>query len=456
MQCDAHRSTRYIPHPAGTPLGDPIEVGALAAALGGAAAKGASQGRVVGLASVKSFYGHTEGTAGLTGLLLAACSAQQRLLPPVVNLRGVNPYVGSALAGFGGSSGSNSSGVAIPRQAAPDASASAGLVAGTSSFGMSGVNAHMLLSPAVGARAPTDGTASLPWEQQRYWPVPQQHRLLQVPCLGGGGARFAAAVSATAALGYLWDHTISGRPLLVGAAMLEMAGAAAAMLAEAAAPGLQAAMAGAAFVAPCLLPPAGSGRQLALEVALSPAGALEVKSAAAGAGLTTHLTARAAALAAPQQVLPAGTTPAAPTRALGGLLAYAPRAAQLQPSATGCAAIEPPSADATAAYHQHPAATDASLHLSALASQLLDGASGGAARIPAAAGLCAAPARIASTGCAGGWASVKVRERLLCRGGMHALRLKARACPTLASHLHPPIRPSPSARRWRCPARLSR
>jgi acyl transferase domain-containing protein len=57
-------------HGTGTPLGDPIETGALGQAL---SLKGAATGRAhaVTIASVKSCYGHTEGAAGLTGALLA-------------------------------------------------------------------------------------------------------------------------------------------------------------------------------------------------------------------------------------------------------------------------------------------------------------------------------------------------------------------------------------------------
>ena len=47
-------------HGTGTPLGDPIEVGALGNAFAN------SPGNVV-LGSVKATYGHTEGAAGLTG-----------------------------------------------------------------------------------------------------------------------------------------------------------------------------------------------------------------------------------------------------------------------------------------------------------------------------------------------------------------------------------------------------
>ncbi len=51
-------------HGTGTPLGDPIEVNALGAALGSGTDSRRSH---VAIGAVKSCYGHTEGTAGLTG-----------------------------------------------------------------------------------------------------------------------------------------------------------------------------------------------------------------------------------------------------------------------------------------------------------------------------------------------------------------------------------------------------
>lgn len=81
-------------HGTGTPLGDPIEVGALGQALSAASAaasslhsngtatgngSGSGAGHRVTLASVKSCYGHTEGAAGLTGALLAVSSLQAQV-----------------------------------------------------------------------------------------------------------------------------------------------------------------------------------------------------------------------------------------------------------------------------------------------------------------------------------------------------------------------------------------
>jgi acyl transferase domain-containing protein len=57
-------------HGTGTPLGDPIEMGALGQALSCKGAAPGGEGKVV-IGSVKSCFGHTEGAAGLTGTLLA-------------------------------------------------------------------------------------------------------------------------------------------------------------------------------------------------------------------------------------------------------------------------------------------------------------------------------------------------------------------------------------------------
>jgi len=394
-------------------------VGALAAALhssGHPASKGAG---VVSLASIKSCYGHTEGAAGLTGLLLAAAVQQQQLAPPVVNLRGLNPYVSAALGAFrksGGSSGeSGSCGPAVPRQAAAAcqtaSAAGPASVAGTSSFGMSGVNAHALLSAAEAPIGPAAASLALLWQQQRYWPLPQQHRLLQLPRLAAASqVRFAAAVGSGAALGYLNDHRVGGRPLLPAAAMLEMAGAAGASLAEAATSALASAVASAAFISPCMLPAAGSTLVL-LEMAVeSRSGALQLLSSGSNGG--AHFTASAVAAVVVQSNTPASSM----TRSLAVPRALLTPAGQRARTAGSMACLSAPTADVTSAYIQHPAAADASLHLSALTSQDLEHAAATAAqttaaqlqpRIPVAAGMYAGPTRSGRSSIAG-WAAVKV------------------------------------------------
>ena len=63
------RSMAFVAiHGTGTPLGDPIEVNALGTALGSGKGNSRSRGQVA-IGAVKSCYGHTEGTAGLTGAI---------------------------------------------------------------------------------------------------------------------------------------------------------------------------------------------------------------------------------------------------------------------------------------------------------------------------------------------------------------------------------------------------
>ena len=43
--------------------------------------------------NAQACYGHTEGAAGVTGLLMAAGALQSRTLPGIMCLRRINPYV---------------------------------------------------------------------------------------------------------------------------------------------------------------------------------------------------------------------------------------------------------------------------------------------------------------------------------------------------------------------------
>ena len=48
--------------------------------------------------STKACYNHTEGTAGLLGVVLAMHTLQQAMTPPVAHARELNPYVAAALS----------------------------------------------------------------------------------------------------------------------------------------------------------------------------------------------------------------------------------------------------------------------------------------------------------------------------------------------------------------------
>ena len=75
-------------HGTGTPLGDPIEVGALAAVLAAARSSSAT-GQPVVLAAGKTSMGHTEPAAGLVGTAHAAQALGAALLQPILHLHKV-------------------------------------------------------------------------------------------------------------------------------------------------------------------------------------------------------------------------------------------------------------------------------------------------------------------------------------------------------------------------------
>ena len=81
--------------------------------------------------------------AGLTGMLLAISSVCQQASAPIKHLRTVNPYVGAALVE---KKPLQSQRLQLPREHAALQQSSQPCTAGTSSFGMSGVNAHMLVT----------------------------------------------------------------------------------------------------------------------------------------------------------------------------------------------------------------------------------------------------------------------------------------------------------------------
>ena len=128
-------------HGTGTGLGDPIETGALAKCLASFRYDNGDLTYVkarLALCAPKSHYGHSEGAAGVAGILASIGHLARLESAPIKHLRFMNPFVASALDG----ASLTAPGASRERIATPVLSD-----AGTSSFGMSGVNAHMLLRP---------------------------------------------------------------------------------------------------------------------------------------------------------------------------------------------------------------------------------------------------------------------------------------------------------------------
>ena len=76
-------------HGTGTPLGDPIEVGALGAVF----AKGRDANHPLIIGSVKSNIGHLEAAAGIAGLIKVVLGLQRQEIPPNLHFKSGNPRI---------------------------------------------------------------------------------------------------------------------------------------------------------------------------------------------------------------------------------------------------------------------------------------------------------------------------------------------------------------------------
>ncbi|CAE7338437.1 pikAII, partial [Symbiodinium sp. KB8] len=120
-------------HGTGTSLGDPIEVGGMKSTLG----KGRTEDAPLVLAATKSIIGHTEGSAGVAGLIKMIGEFSYRIVPKNLHLKKMNPNID--LTDFP---------VIMPSSIVDWKGSRA--VAGTSSFGFSGTNSHGTLEAPGG------------------------------------------------------------------------------------------------------------------------------------------------------------------------------------------------------------------------------------------------------------------------------------------------------------------
>jgi acyl transferase domain-containing protein/SAM-dependent methyltransferase len=131
-------------HGTGTPLGDPIEVGALATVFG---ADGTRKNGSLKLASVKTNVGHLESAAGIAGLIKSVLSVQHGEIPPHKNFS--KPNANIDWKAFP---------VEIPGKLAKWDTKER--IAGISSFSFSGTNAHLVISnyDGVSQEVSSEGT----------------------------------------------------------------------------------------------------------------------------------------------------------------------------------------------------------------------------------------------------------------------------------------------------------
>lgn len=133
-------------HGTGTTLGDPIEITALKRAYQAYTTKK----QYCAIGSLKTNIGHLDSASGVAGLIKTALALKHQLLPPSLHFKQPNPAIDFANSPF-----------YVNTQLAPWSAQNGPRLAGVSSFGIGGTNAHVILSeaPIVEATAPVR-----PWQ----------------------------------------------------------------------------------------------------------------------------------------------------------------------------------------------------------------------------------------------------------------------------------------------------
>ncbi|MFH8362987.1 amino acid adenylation domain-containing protein [Streptomyces anulatus] len=154
-------------HGSGTPIGDPQEINSLARVFAGRSTK-------VAVGSVKSNLGHLESAAGMAALCKVVTCLRNRRLPATLHFRSGNHLIDWDQAP-----------VEVVTEEIPWEPADGPRVAGISSFGVSGTNAHVIVEEYDRGSEPS-----------RPRPIPGTPRLL--PVSAGSGAALRTALSGLA------------------------------------------------------------------------------------------------------------------------------------------------------------------------------------------------------------------------------------------------------------------
>jgi acyl transferase domain-containing protein len=129
-------------HGTGTSLGDPIEAEAMWSVL----KEGRQGGESLWMGSVKTNIGHLESAAGVAGVMKVVLALRNKQLPANLHLKQPNPHIDW-----------KSMAVKVPVELTPWEPKQGRRIAGVSSFGFSGTNAHVVLEEAPPMPARTQG-----------------------------------------------------------------------------------------------------------------------------------------------------------------------------------------------------------------------------------------------------------------------------------------------------------
>ncbi|MFE0388787.1 beta-ketoacyl synthase N-terminal-like domain-containing protein, partial [Streptomyces bungoensis] len=165
-------------HGTGTPLGDPIELRALADVFG----PGRPEDRPLRIGSLKSNIGHTQAAAGIGGVIKTVLALGHERIPASLHAERLTDHLDWAGSGLRVATGP----LAWPREEGRTRRA------GVSAFGISGTNAHVVLE-----EPPAPATPAASAQEQPAAPTLFPLSARSLPSLHGQAARLLAALDAS-------------------------------------------------------------------------------------------------------------------------------------------------------------------------------------------------------------------------------------------------------------------
>lgn len=206
-------------HGTGTPLGDPIEIGAICTLI-----ERDLTCAVLILGATKTSFAHSESSAGLVSVVIAVMEQiRQDLHDGLHHVTHVNPHISSVLKIIPVET-------SIERQIAPAFrysgcrnGKSTSLPIGCNAFAFQGTNAHLILIqwPDAVIGLGLDGPQVPAWCAERFWLFPTPHRIIAHFSLTG--CKFACIAADLGSTSWIKDHIVRERIILPGAGALEIA-----------------------------------------------------------------------------------------------------------------------------------------------------------------------------------------------------------------------------------------
>ena len=203
-------------HGTGTPLGDPIEVGAANAVL----VDHSSRDSYLSASTAKAWIGHTEAAAGATGLYHATVASSMLLTQGIPHLGAMNPHIQTILDMQARKSRERF--WVAPRTCSLSAVSKEHMV-GISSFAFQGTNAHALVKQ-VSENGTLSSGVNVPWKKSRVWIAPHPFVLAAQSVsmvLRGLAIGFEAGLASVRS-SFIMDHTIKGLRIAPASFFLEL------------------------------------------------------------------------------------------------------------------------------------------------------------------------------------------------------------------------------------------